>query len=508
MSTLLPVSLAAVPRSHQVTAWPRLSQRWVAYLLAPVDGASVAVFRMLFGGLLFWEVLRYFQRGWIESYYITPTFHFTYPFLDFIRPWPGNGMYVHFAVIGALALLIALGLFYRLAAPLFCLAFSYVFLLDKAYYLNHFYLIGLLSFLLCLIPAQHTASLDRWLFFRNHSPAVPRWCVLLLRAQVFIVYFYAGLAKLNPDWLHGEPMRMWLAERADFPLLGSYFTSEWMAFLFAYGGLLFDLSIGFLLVWQRTRPWALGLAGVFHFLNSQLFDIGIFPVLAFGATIIFADADWPRRVMRPTQPVLARFWARASYASGSLAPPAPGNQLSRMATLVLLHAYLLTQLLIPLRHWLYPGNVSWTEEGHRFSWRMKLRDKAAVLHLFVTDPRTGENWEVSPALDLSARQLDEMSSRPDMVVQYAHYLAEQFSRPGQPRPIIQVDLQISLNGRPYQSLIDPNVNLADVPLVSWKPAYWILPLTIPLPSQADPIFNVRYRSDDVDTFRQADRFSK
>jgi hypothetical protein len=504
MSTLLPLPQTAVLRLRTIAVGRGLLQRWAAYLLAPVGGASVAAFRVLFGGLLFWEVLRYFQYGWIERYYITPTFHFTYPFLDFIRPWPGNGMYLHFVVMGALALLVALGLFYRLAAPLFCLAFTNVFLLDKAFYLNHFYLIALLSFLLCLIPAHHTASLDHWLFFRSQAPVVPRWSVLLLRAQIFIVYFYAGLAKLNPDWLHGEPMRMWLAERTDLALIGRYFTSEWMVFFFAYGGLLFDLSIGFLLLWRRTRPWALGLAGLFHLFNSQLFHIGIFPTLAFGASFIFAEPDWPRYLVRPTR----QMRAGASYTSGSLAPPAPGNQLARMAMLVVIHVYLLTQCLLPLRHWLYPGNVNWTEEGHRFAWHMKLRSKAALLHIYLADPRTSQTWEISPAMDLSARQLNEMSTRPDMVVQYAHHLAEQFSRRGQPRPIIQVDLQVSLNGRPYQSLIDPTVNLADVPLISLKPAGWILPLAVPLPAQTNPISNALHGPDDFDTFRQTDRSFK
>lgn len=337
---------------------------------------------------------------------------------------------------------------------------------------------------------------------------MPRWSVFLLRAQVFIVYFYAGLAKLNPDWLQGEPMRLWLAERTDFPLIGSYFTSEWMVFFFAYSGLLFDLSIGFLLLGRRTRPWALSLAGLFHFLNSHLFDIGIFPFLAFGATLIFAEPDWPRRVMRPVRQRLARFWARVSNAPVSLASPVPGNQLSGMATLALIHLYLLAQLLIPLRHWLYPGDVNWTEEGHRFAWHMKLRDKEAVLHLYLTDPRTGETREISPAVDLSARQLDEMSTRPDMVLHYAHYLAKRFSRAGQPRPMVRVDLHVSLNGRPYQPLINPSVNLADVPLVSLKPANWILPLTIPLQSRTYPILNAPHHPDDFDTFRQDDRSSQ
>jgi hypothetical protein len=383
--------------------------------------------------------------------------------------------------MGVLALFVALGLFYRLSALLLCLAFTYVFLLDKAYYLNHFYLIALLSFLLCLIPAHHAASLDRWLFFRSQPPFVPQWSVFILRAQMSIVYFYAGLAKLNPDWLRGEPMRMWLAERTDFPIMGVYFTSEWVALGFAYGGLLFDLSIGFLLMWGRTRPFAFILAGMFHLLNSQFFQIGIFPLLAFGATLIFAAPDWPRRLSAGP----GRLWKRSpAKASAPTSAPAEIPVTSRWstATVIFIHLYLLAQLLVPLRHWLYPGDVNWTEEGHRFSWHMKLRDKEAVLHLYLVDPRTGQVWEISPAVDLSARQLDEMKTRPDMVLQYAHYLADKLSAGGRPRPIIRADLKVSLNGRPYQSLINPNVNLAEVSL-GLQAADWILPLTTPLPIQ-------------------------
>jgi hypothetical protein len=325
---------------------------------------------------------------------------------------------------------------------------------------------------------------------------------------MFIVYFYAGLAKLNGDWLRGEPMRMWLAERADFPLIGGYFTSEWMVYAFTYGGLLFDLGIGFLLSWKRTRPLAFGLAGLFHLLNSQLFNIGVFPPLAFGVTLIFAEPDWPRQAM----PALGRSLARFQVGRPSLSQPrgvasplmrAPGRP-AGLLTLAFVHLYLLGQLLIPLRHLLYPGNVSWTEEGHRFAWRMKLRDKEARLRVYVTDPRTGDTWEVSPAVDLSRKQLDEMSTRPDMVLQYAHYLAKKWSAPGLPRPIIRVAQHVSLNGRPYQPLIDPHVNLAEVP-ISLRPADWILPLTASPPPQAGEASSEPLTGHGSDTFRRDSR---
>ena len=447
--------------------------RWHESLLKPVDGSSLALFRIGFGLIMFWEVIRYYQHGWIERYFIQPSFYFTYHFFDFVTPWPGRGMYLHFDVVGILAILIAVGLFYRVAALLFLPAFAYIFLLDKANYLNHFYLIILFSFLLCLLPANRALSLDRVLFFPRRPALVPMWSVWVLRAQQVIVYFYAGLAKVNVDWLRGEPMRMWLAARDDFPLVGHWFTEEWVVYLFSYGALIFDLSVGFLFLWRKTRLVAFGFAGTFHLMNAWLFNIGIFPWMMIWAMLIFAEPDWPQTVWG---------WIRQKIrlpARGDAAPLPEtfGYPIPRTSTLILigLHGYFIFQLLFPLRHLLYPGNVSWTEEGHRFSWHMKLRDKDAMLNIYLTDPRTGDTWEISPSRDLSSRQLKEMSTRPDMIVQYAHYLAAQAENSGQPRPIIQVNHQVSLNGRPYQTLIDPEVNLAEIQL-SFKPADWLLPL--------------------------------
>ena len=98
-------------------------------------------FGVLFGALMLWEVGRYFSHNWIELYYIEPKFHFTYYGFSWVRPWPGEWMHVHFLALGVLAVLILVGLCYRIAAALFFLGFTYVFLLDQARYLNHFYLV-------------------------------------------------------------------------------------------------------------------------------------------------------------------------------------------------------------------------------------------------------------------------------------------------------------------------------------------------------------------------------
>jgi vitamin K-dependent gamma-carboxylase len=432
--------------------------RWQSWdwLFSPVDAASLACFRILFGATLCWEAYRYIANRWVREYYITPTFQFKYLFFEWVHPWPGMGMYWHFAALGLLAALIALGLFYRLAAVLFFLGFTYVFLLDQARHLNHFYLVCLVSFLICFVDGARCCSLDRVLFRRRGPETVPFWQLFLLRAQMFVVYFYAGVAKLNEDWLlRGEPVRGWL----DGPL--EPLRSTWVVFAIAWHAMFFDLAIGFLLISRRTRAVALVLAFAFHLGNKLVLSIGIFPYVAFALTLLFLEPDWPRALLRRLG------WGAAS-------PPEPLTQERRPWVLAFIGTYLAAQLLLPLRHWLYPGDVNWTEEGHRFSWRMKLRSKRSRITVTLRDPRTGREWPIDPLDFLTDKQLEEMEGRPDMAVQFAHHLREHFRlTTGMERPEIRIRDLCSLNRRPPRDLIDPERNLAETPRDLWS-ADWIL----------------------------------
>ena len=354
----------------------------------PVDIASLVYFRVAFGVIMLWEVWRYFDHGWIARYWIRPTLHFTYYGFDWVHPWPASGMYLHWVALGALAILITLGLWYRISATLFFLGFTYTFLLEQARYLNHFYLICLISFLMIFIPAHRAASLDARWRPSLRSQTAPAWALWLLRGQIGIVYFYGGVAKLNADWGRAEPFRTWLARRTDFPVIGSWFTEEWMVYLLSYGGLVFDLLVVPFLLWRRTRVFAFGGAVLFHLMNARLFSIGIFPWFMIAATALFFAPGWPRRL-------LAQWWPALNGQHRECAPVAPVAW-RQHATLILLGVYSTLQLLVPLRHSLYPGEVSWTEEGHRFSWRMKLRDKDASARFVVTDPIGGRRWIVDP----------------------------------------------------------------------------------------------------------------
>ncbi len=420
----------------------------------------MAVFRVAFGAIMLWEVCRYFSHAWIARYFIEPRFHFTYYGFGWVHPWPATGMYAHFVVLGVAALCVALGLWYRAAAAVLVVAFTYVFLLDEARYLNHFYAAALFALLLAVVPAHHTFSLDAWRRGKRGaawSPTVPRWALWLLRVQVGVIYFFGGVAKLNADWLAGEPMRTWLMDAADNPLIALVVRNNAELYLFSYGGLLFDLCVVPALLWRRTRPYAFAAAIVFHVMNSQLFAIGIFPWMMIAATTLFFGPGWPRRLLP----------ARA----GEEPIVAPASRL-HPAIIAALAAYVAVQALVPLRHFAYGGDVAWTEEGHRFSWRMKLRDKAGMALFSVTDPATRTTVIVDPADSLMDWQAGKMSVRPDMILQFAHFLADEQRAAGH---VVQVRAQsnVSLNGHETRPLVNSTVDLAAEPRTLW-PARWIM----------------------------------
>lgn len=435
-------------------------------LFNPVDIASLVFFRIAFGLIMLWEVWRYVDHEWIGKYYIEPSFHFTYYGFSWITPWLGDGMYYHFFALGILAVCIAYGFFYRVTTTLFFLGFTYVFLLDQARYLNHFYLVSLVSFVMIFIPAHLNYSFDSWKNPKIRSNTVPAWALWLLRIQVGIPYFFGGIAKLNPDWLQGEPLRMWLGYRTDLFLIGPYFAEEWMIYLFSYCGLLFDLLIIPLLLWRKTRPVAFVCALLFNLTNAWLFKIGIFPWFMICATTLFFEPNWPRRFLRNIKEV-------SIYTSNHT----PSVKMKYL-TASLLGLYLLLQFSVPFRHLLYPGTVHWTEEGHRFSWHMKLRDKNGKAKFFAYDPTTGEKKKVNPSRYLTRIQYSAMINRPDMILQFAQHVSKVLSAHPDKNIEVYADVLASLNGREYQRMIDPEVNLATEKR-SLRHAEWILPLDAP-----------------------------
>jgi uncharacterized membrane protein YphA (DoxX/SURF4 family) len=439
--------------------------QWSEALQRPVDASSLAVFRVLFGLLMLFQVSKYWTHE--ALFFSEPRFHFTY--FSFIRPWTDSSVYVHLAAIAVFAFCLALGLFFRLSAFLFLLSYSYFFLMEKVIYNNHYYLIILLSFLLLISGAHRWGSLDALRRPSLRTGTVPFWNIFLFRAQVFVAYFFGGIAKLDHDWLRGEPVRHWLMGKTQMAVIGPYLATPWAPYFFAYGGLLFDLSIGFLLSFRRTRlPACIGIL-LFNITNDQLFYIGVFPYLMLIATFLFFEPDWPKRF-------IARLRGKGVPAPDRVSVPVQVTHPARTRLVFAFVAgYLFIQVLVPLRHWLYGPDVTWTEEGHRFSWLMMLRHKTAKIRMTVTDPATGRADEVDLQEDLVSEQIWKMAGRPDMIFQYAQFLKKKFQGRGIQDPVIRAEVAASLNYRPPQPLIDPDVNLAKAEYPLFRRASWILP---------------------------------
>lgn len=412
-------------------------------------------------------VVRFAALGWIGELYATPTFHFTYWGFDWVRPWPLWGLYIHFALMAVAAGAVALGFHARLSACAYLLLFTYAELLDKSAYLNHYYLVSLLAFLLVLLPSGAAASLDA----RRRGGERPalRWNYWLLRGQLAIVYFYAGAAKLNPDWLwHGEPLRLWLGTLADTPVLGHFAEERWVALAMSWAAMLYDVSVAPLLIWRRTRVLAFGMAVVFHVSVWLMFPIGMFPwIMLIGATVFF-EPDWPRRW-------LSRLGSRVRGRIGATSPEGARVRGSR-ALLALAGLHLCLQLLLPLRFLLYPGTVNWSEEGFRFAWRVMLIDKAGQVEFEVVTPSTGERFQIYPRRELTPLQYRMMSTQADMIHQYALHLEDRYLAQGYSDVKVYARAWVSLNGRPSRRFIDPNIDLASEPR-TLAPSRFILPLT-------------------------------
>lgn len=440
-------------------------------LFRPVDGASLAAFRILFGLVLAAGVLRFTLSGWVHELFVRPDFFFKYAGFEWVVVPPPAVLYTLFGALVVLALCVALGLFYRVSVVLFGLGFAYVQLMDQANYLNHYYLVVLLFGLMAFLPLHATWSLDarrRPALARTHLPA---WMLWLLRFQVGVVYVYAAVAKLGTDWLlHAQPLQIWTSARTDLPLIGPWLAEPWAPYLMAWGGFLYDAAIVPLLLWRRTRALAYAAVLVFHGLTHVFFDIGMFPFIMVAATTVFFAPDWPRRLLRRAAPPAP-------------APVLPSRPLRRAGAAVIT-VYCAFQALFPARHFLYPGDVLWNELGMRYAWKVMVREKQGSITYRVRSVETGREWLVNPANHLQLRQLSEMSGQPDQILQLAHYIRDDFRRQGRGEVEVRVDAWVSLNGRRPQRMIDPDADLTRLPAGSTD---WILPgpTTAPIARVAD-----------------------
>jgi hypothetical protein len=415
------------------------------------------------------SIIRFWSYGWIEKLYLAPKFHFSYYGFEWVKPL-GDWTYFIFFICGLSALCIALGLKYRLSIVLFFLSFTYIELMDKTTYLNHYYFISVLSFLMIFLPANAYFSIDN-LFRKKQYLSIPKWTTDSIKLLLGTVYFYAGLAKLNSDWLfEAMPLKIWLPSKYDLPLIGdSLMHQEWFHYMMSWGGMLYDLSIPFLLLYKKTRMFAFLLVVFFHVFTRVLFPIGMFPYIMIVGSLIFFDAKLHLKIINTIKSILRFFKIHLK------ALPAGNYNYSyqKLATSFLL-IFFSIQLLMPFRYLLYSGELFWHEQGYRFSWRVMLMEKRGYANFKVVNPKDDTFFYVDNTDFLSSFQEKQMSTQPDFILEYAHYLGEQFKAQGHEPIEIYVESYVALNGRRSQPYINPDVDLL-TQYESFQAKTWILP---------------------------------
>ncbi len=434
-------------------------------LFEPIDIASLAVFRMLFGLLMCISMVRFLAKGWVETLYLQPTFFFTYPGFSWVHPWPAWGMYAHVALLALLALLVACGWYYRVSITLFCALFTYFELIDQTNYLNHYYLISLVSFLMIFCPLYRAFSIDVRRCALLTRATVSAGVLWLLRCQVALVYLFAGISKINGDWLwYAQPLNIWLTAYADMPILGWLFGQVWVHYAMSWTTIIFELTIVGFLLWHRTRWLAYPILVAFHLATLKLFHIGMFPWIMIVMTTLFFPPDWPRR-----------WWPARHTDTYTPTISTPPRYKRQRIGLSLALIYLCIQCAVPLRAYMYPDSVLWTENGMRFAWRVMLMEKTGHVDFEVRDPQHGRVWRISPDDYLTPRQAKMTATRPAMIQQLAQAIAQDFRQKGLSNVTVHAAAYVSLNGRPSQRFIDFDIDLAQTPReLSEVP--WILPL--------------------------------
>jgi len=440
------------------------------YLNHQTNAAPLAVFRIFFGLLMVVSILRFCSKGWIHSLYIDPIFHFSYYGFEWVKPL-GTFTYLLFLICGIAAFLVAIGYKYRLSILVFFLSFTYIELMDKTTYLNHYYFVSVVSFMMLFLPCNAQFSMDAIARKRSYK-MVPNWTIDSLKLMLGIVYLSAGLTKINSDWLlRAMPLKLWLKSKYDLPLVGqTIMQQEWFHFFMSWGGMFYDLSIPFLLIFKKTRSFAFFLVVVFHIATRILFPIGMFPYIMILSTIIFFDAKVQLRILGFIERFIEIFKNKKQLLNNSIVQIEryKVRKLSRSIILV----FLLLQLLIPWRYVLYPGELFWNEQGYRFSWRVMLMEKKGSSIFKIVNSKTNSFFYVNNEDFLTPVQEKQMSFQPDMILEYGHYLGNHFKSQGHQNIAVFVESYVSLNGRLSQRFIDPAVNLMELK-DTFKHKYWI-----------------------------------
>jgi Vitamin K-dependent gamma-carboxylase len=424
------------------------------FLYQKVSITPLVVFRIIFGAMLFFSTARFMYLGWIEDHYLQPKLHFKYFGFEWIEVASPTVMYgLHYLLLAA-SLGILLGFLYRIATILAFFIFTYTELIDITYYLNHYYFVSLVCFLLMFIPAHHAFSIDAF-WKKDEQKTVANWCIFILKFQIFIVYCFAGLAKMNATWLlEAQPLRIWLPANDTLPLIGAWLKMPITAYIFSWAGMLFDTFIIFFLAHKKTRIFAYITIIIFHTITGLMFQIGVFPLVMMGATLIFFD--WNVII-----PYKVTDTSEVSVTSAY-----------KNITTSLLIFYILFQILFPWRFLCYKGDMFWTEQGYRFGWRVMLMEKAGTATFYVKNQLTGREGMVYNEDFLNPHQEKQMAMQPDLILQYAHFLKKYYESKGMQNVSVRAEVYVTLNGKPSRLYFNPQLDLTTLK-DNWQEKTWL-----------------------------------
>lgn len=435
--------------------------------------APLVVFRILFGLLLFFSTARFMYKGWVYELYVKPSFFFSYYGMEWVKPIGEQGMHTVFILLLFSSLLIAFGGIYKLATITYFVLFTYVELIDKTNYLNHYYFISLVSFIMIFLPANKSFSLDVYFKLVKEKLIVPAWTINIIKFQLGAVYFFAGIAKINYHWLfEAQPLINWLKHQSDLPILGGFMQYDITAYMFSWGGMIFDISIPFILLNKKLRIYGYFFVVFFHIVTSLMFPIGVFPYVMIVSTIIFFSPSFHKKIIATINPQntytkLTNHDIRVPY-----------------ITKIFLITFVIIQLLIPIRYLLYNGKLFWTEQGFRFSWRVMLIEKVGYAQFTVKDPTTNKSLVINNSDYLTPQQEKMMSTQPDMILQFAHHLRDKYTNYTYKlnksetkrikKPQVYASVKVSLFNKGSRDFVNTNVNLANENR-GFAPKKWILP---------------------------------
>lgn len=430
------------------------------WLFKHIDNSALVVFRIIFGLLCFLESVGAIFTGWVKRTLVDPDFTFNFIGFEFLQPLPGNGMYYYYAIMGVFGLLIMVGYKYRFSMFAFAIMWSATYLMQKSSYNNHYYLLMLLSAMMMFLPAHKYASFDVKLHPEIKRYSMPQWCRWVIIFQLFIVYTYASVAKLYPDWLDTSVIELMMKAKKDYFLVGNFLQQKWMHYVLSYGGILFDGLIIPLLMFKPTRKYAFIISIFFHLFNSVIFQIGIFPYLSLAFSLFFFPAEKIQSLFLKK---------KLFYNSKEIIIPKLKTPL-----IVVFIIYFIIQIGLPLRHHFIKDHVLWTEEGHRLSWRMMLRSKSGQTSYWVENKDTKKRTYINLKNYLSKKQISSVSSKPDMMWQFAQRLKQDFKKKGED-VAVYVESKVSVNGKPYKIFINPDIDMASVEWHVFNHSDWILP---------------------------------